>query len=484
MLANVRLVDLAIIAVYLVGVTVLGAVLGGKQRTARDYFLGGRGLPWWAICFSVVATETSALTVISLPATAYTGDFWFLQLAMGYIIGRAAIAIVLLPRYFRGELVTAYALLEERFGPLARRFASIIFMVTRTLADSVRMFAAAIPVKLITGIPYWAAIVVSGVVTVAYTYIGGLAAVVWVDVVQMGIYLFGGIAALYVLLQLVPGGWDAIADVGRETGKFTVLHLDGSFAEPRWILTGLVGGAFLSMASHGVDHLIVQRLLAASSLRNAQKALLGSGVIVFLQFTLFLLVGVGLFAWYGGRSFATPDEIFPRFILESLPAGLSGLVVAGILAAMMSTVASTLNSLSSALANDVVAPLAKRHDDASLLRLGRKLTLFWAAVLVGGAVLFQFIQQGTPVVVIALQIASFTYGGLLGGFLLGVVSRKARERDALIAISTAIGLMALLWAAQQFQWIPKYVDSLWFSLIGSAITVVVGSLSANLRRPA
>jgi SSS family transporter len=482
MQGSVRPLDVAVIILYLVAVTVMGAAMGTRQRTARDYFLGGRGLPWWAIGFSVVATETSALTVISLPATAYQGGFWFLQLALGYLVGRIVIAAVLLPRYFRGDLITAYALLEERFGPLARRFASLIFMVTRTLADSVRMFAAAIPVKLITGIPYWAATVVSGVVTVAYTYIGGLSAVVWVDVLQMAIYTFGGLASLYVLVQLVPGGWDGIVQAASEADKLQVFHWSGGFAEPRWVLTGLIGGAFLSMASHGVDHLIVQRLLAAKSLGDARKALVGSGIMVFFQFALFLFVGVALFAWYGGRSFATPDEIFPRFILESLPPGVSGLVVAGILAAMMSTVASSLNSLSSALANDVVAPLVKRqHDDAWLLRIGRRLTLFWAVILITGAIVFQFVQQGTPVVVIALQIASFTYGGLLGGFLLGIVSKRANERDALFAITTAIVIMGALWAAQQFGLIPRLVDTLWFSLIGSAITVAAGTLSARLR---
>jgi SSS family transporter len=477
-----RPLDLIVILAYIALVTAVGAALAGRQRTARDYFLGGRGLPWWAICFSVVATETSALTVISLPATAYTSDFWFLQLALGYLLGRIAVALVLLPRYFRGELVTAYALLEERFGPLTRRFASIIFMVTRALADSVRMFAAVIPIRLITGIPYWAATLVTGVVTVAYTYVGGLKAVVWVDVVQMGIYALGGVAALALLVQLVPGGWNAIISTAGEAGRFDVIHLTGGLADAQWLLTGLVGGAFLSMASHGVDHLIVQRLLAARGLRDAQRAIVGSAVLVFLQFTLFLFVGAALFVHYGGRTFATPDEIFPRFILESFPAGLSGLIVAGILAAMMSTVSSSLNSLSSALANDVWAPLVGRqNDDAYLLRLGRRFTLLWAAVLVGGAALFQFIQQGTPVVVIALQIASFTYGGLLGGFLLGVLSARARERDAILGMASALVIMGALWACQQFGAIPRIIDTLWFALLGSLLTIAIGMTSARLR---
>ena len=481
-----RPVDLVVLVAYLIFVIGLGASFAGQQKSARDYFLGGRGVPWWAICFSVVATETSALTFISLPATAYQTDFWFLQLGFGYLLGRAAVAVLLLPRYFDGELVTAYALLEKRFGSTTRRFASIIFMVTRALADSVRMFAAAIPIRLVTGVPYSQAILVAGIITVAYTWMGGLKAVIWVDVVQMAIYLVGGVAALVVLLRVVPGGWDGIVAAAAPDGKFRVLHPEGGlagFADARWLATGVVGGGFLSMASHGVDFLIVQRLLAARSLGDARKAILASGVVVLFQFALFLLVGVGLFAYYGGRTFTTPDEVFPQFILEGLPPGLTGLIVAGIVAAMMSTVSSSLNSLASAAANDVIGPLSGRtHDDAWMLRLGRRLTLAWAVVLVGGAILFQYVQQGTPVVVIALQIASFTYGGLLGGFLLGVLSREARERDAIAGMTVALIVMGGIWAAQQFALMPRIIDTLWFALLGSAITVAVGALSSRIRR--
>lgn len=486
MTAAFTTLDAVVLLAYIAGVVGLGAVLGGRQTGARDYFLGGRGLPWWAICFSVVATETSALTVISLPATAYQSDFWFLQLALGYIGGRIMVAAVLLPRYFRGEQSTAYQFLETRFGGTTRRFASILFMVTRALADSVRIFAAAIPVHLITGIPYWQAIAVSGIVTVAYTYIGGLRAVVWIDVIQMFLYLLAGVATLVMLARLVPGGLGAALETARETGRLRVLHPGAGlrgFADPAWLFTGLVGGAFLSMASHGVDHLIVQRLLAARTLRDARKAIVMSGIVVFAQFALFLTVGAGLFAYYAGQPFRAPDEIFPRFIVEGLPPGLSGLVVAGILAAMMSTVSSSLNSLASAATIDIWGPLRGGADDeARMLVVGRRFTLFWAVVLVGGAILFQLVQQGTPVVVIALQIASFTYGGLLGGFLLGVLSKRADQAAALTGMSAAIAIMAALWAGQQFGWIPRFIDTLWFALLGSAITVVIGWTHARVRR--
>lgn len=470
--------DVIVVALYIVGVTAWGTWLGRKQNNARDYFLADRGIPWWAVAFSIIATETSALTVISVPATAYTSDFWMLQLTFGYLLGRIVVAAILLPGYFSGDLATAYALLERRFGKGTRKYASIIFMATRALADSVRVFATAIPIKLITGLPYWEAIALTGVFTLIYTYFGGLKAVIWIDVVQMFIYLFGGAVSIYVLVHLVPGGWSGIT-AALPAGKMKIVHLAGSFADPTWFWTGIIGGAFLSMASHGVDQLIVQRLLASPSLRDARKAILTSGVVIIGQFALFLVVGAGLFAFYHARPFATPDEIFPRFIVEQLPPGVSGLVVAGILAAAMSTVASSLNSLSSATTLDIYAPLAgKIGDDEHLMRAGQVFTIVWAVILIGGAILFQFAAQGKPIVVIALQIASFTYGGLLGGFLLGVLIPRARQRDAILGISVAIVAMTALWAVQEAHVIPKLVDTLWFSLIGSAITIVVGWISS------
>jgi solute:Na+ symporter, SSS family len=476
------LLDTVVLIAYLGGVIGLGTWMGRSQRSARDYFLAGHNVPWWAIMLSVVATETSALTFISIPATAYTGDFWILQLATGYLIGRVGVAYVLLPGYFRGELTTAYALLEERFGLATRRFASAIFMVTRAFADSVRIFAAAIPLALITGWPYWQVILLVGAATLVYTWYGGLKAVVWVDVVQMGLYAVGGVAALWVLGDLVPGGWPAIQAAGAATDTFRIIHLEGGPAQATWLVTGLVGGAFLSMATHGVDHLTVQRLLAARDPRAALAAVIGSGVLVIVQFALFLMVGAGLHAFYQGRVFATPDEVFPLFIIESLPPGLSGLIVAGILAAAMSTVSSSLNSLAASATHDIYAPAARREgDEQHLLRVGRTFTLIWAAILIGGAILFRFAQQGTPIVVIALQIASFTFGPLLGGFLLGTLFRQPDQRDAITGIGVAVVLMTTLWAFQTFGVIDRLVDTLWFALVGSALTVGVGLASSALR---
>lgn len=482
MSAGFGTLDLVVLIGYIVAVTAFGTWLGTRQKDARDYFLADRSIPWWAVCFSVVATETSALTFISVPATAYNSDLWMVQLTIGYLLGRLVIAAVLLPAYFRGELTTAYMLLQQRFGLGTRRFASVTFMVTRAFADSVRIFASAIPIKIITGLPYWQAIAITGAFTLLYTYFGGLSAVVWVDVVQMFIYIFGGAVSLYVLLQIVPMGWQGIVSAAESADKLKIFHFEGGFADSRWILTGLIGGAFLSMASHGVDHLIVQRLLASKSLREARKALITSGVIVIGQFTLFLVVGVGLYAYFQGQQFATADEIFPRFIVTQLPDGVRGLVIAGILAAAMSTVASSLNSLASSTTHDIYAPLSQRGEDQThLMKMGKRFTLMWGAILVGGAILFQFAQQGTPVVVIALEIASFTYGGLLGGFLLGAMVKRATQFDVILGMSTAIVIMGMLWFIQQFGIVDRFVAGLWFALIGSTITVVVGTVSARLR---
>ncbi len=471
--------NLAIAVGYIVAITLLGTWFGRRQKDATDYFLADRSIPWWAVCFSVVATETSALTVISVPATAYASDLWMLQLALGYVLGRIAISLFLLPRYFRGEITTAYVLLQQRFGVVARRFASLIFMVTRALADAVRIFATAIPVALLSGLPPWQSILVIGVFTLIFSYYGGLSAVVWVDVVQMFIYVIGGVVVLWVLLGRIPGGWDAVVAAAAPADKLRVLHPAGGFADPKWVLTGIVGGAFLTMASHGADHLIVQRLLASPSLRDARRALVTSGVIVLAQFALFLVIGTALWTFYEGRTFATPDEIFPRFAVEELPPVVSGMVVAAILAAAMS---SSLNALAAVSVHDIYVPLSRRaHDETHLLRLGKRFTLAWGGVLIVLSLAFQWVASGTPVVVIALQIASFTYGGLLGGFLLGILSRRADERDAVTGMAIAVALMTSLWAAQQFGAVPKTVDTLWFALIGSAVTVGAGTASSLVR---
>jgi solute:Na+ symporter, SSS family len=485
--------DLFVLIAYLAATTALGLYIGRRQRSANDYFIAERSIPWWAVMFSVVASETSALTFISIPGVAYLGNLSFLQVVAGYILGRIVVANVLLPRYYQGELVTAYALLEKRFGLATRRFTSIVFMITRGMADSVRVFATAIPVALILGntLPKQyvmpAAILLLGFLTIVYTYKGGMKAVVWTELLQASVYILGGLSAIVLIGRSVPGGWGSILDVASAGNKLRVIDTYMGFDRPYTLFAGLLGGAFLSMASHGADQLIVQRLLASRSLRDGQRAIIGSGFVVFAQFTLFLMVGIGLFAFYHGRTFATSDQIFPTFILEQMPPGLVGLIVAAILAATMSTHSGAINSLAAATTHDIYIPLFKKQpNDAATLRFGKLSALAWGVVLTGGALLYK--EQGTPVVVIALSIASFTYGALLGGFFLGWLWRRALQRDAILGMSIALIVMSIVvFAKQLIPIFPAMTGNLttlskiafpWYVLIGTSVTLIVGIISS------
>lgn len=483
--------DLAVLLVYLAGVTAWGAWLGRGQRGGKDYFLGGRDLPWMAVLLSVVATETSTLTFLSIPGVSYLGTMGFLQLTLGYVVGRVVISIVLLPAYYRGDLNTAYALLEDRFGLGVRRFTSALFMVTRLLADSVRLFATAIPLALVTGWDYPVSIAAIGVATVIYTYFGGIRAVVWVDVLQMCLYLLGALVALYALQKLVPNGWPEIFARAHEAGKLAVFDFSTDPAVAYTFWAGLLGGGFLTMASHGTDQLIVQRLLTCRSVRDSQKALVGSGFAVMVQFALFLLVGLGLWTFYGGRSFDRSDEIFARFIVEELPSGITGLLIAGVFAAAMSSLSSSVNSLASATAYDFWAPLAgARDDEGRILRMGKVFTLVWAGLLIGGAILFIPLSEGTSAVEVALAVASLVYGGLLGAFALGVLSDRADARSVVLGMIAGIGTVAAIWVFGRVDpaaagdwpasmvWVRSQLPIAWpwFVPIGTAVTVAVGLL--------
>ena len=469
--------DLVVLVLYLVGVTAWGAWLGRGQRGGTDYFLGSRELPWIAVMLSVVATETSTLTFLSVPGVSYAGSLVFLQLTFGYLAGRILVSIFFLPAYYQGALTTAYQLLEHRFGLGARRFTSAIFMVTRLLADSVRLFATAIPLALITGWPYEASIAVIGVLTVVYTYFGGIKAVVWVDALQMGLYLFGAFVAIVAIHMLVPDGWSGVWTSASDAGKLQLFDLSTDPTVTYTIFAGLFGGAVFTMASHGTDQLIVQRLLTCRDRRSAQLALVGSGVTVIAQFLLFLMVGLGLWAYYQGRAFDSTDEIFALFIVEQLPPGLTGLLIAGVFAAAMSSLSSSINSLASATAYDYWAPMVgARDDEERILRAGKSFTLVWAAMLILGAILFIPLSTRTSAVEVALGIASLVYGGLLGAFALGVFTKRPGQTAAIVGVAVGIGTVTLL--RDQMAW-P------WYVLVGATVTVVAGSLYGLMeRRPA
>lgn len=469
--------DLGILVVYMLGVSVWGVWLGRGQTGGRQYFLGSRSLPWPAVMLSVVATETSTLTFLSIPGVAYLGTLTFLQLTIGYLLGRLVVAWLLLPRYYRGELETAYALLEARFGRSTRKLTSGIFMLTRLLSDSVRLFATAIPLALVTGWSYPFSIVVIAVATLIYTYFGGIKAVVWVDAFQMGLYVAGALIAGVALHLAVAGGWGEILTAAGDAGKLTMLDTSFELGTAYTLWAGLIGGAFLSMGSHGTDQLIVQRLLTCRNLAASRKALVWSGVAVMVQFFLFLMVGIGLWAYYGGRAFDTTDEIFARFIVEALPAGVRGLLIAAVFAAAMSSLSSSVNALASASAYDIWAPaVGAEQDDRRILVAGRAFTLLWAGLLVGGAILFIPASRGQTAVEVALSVSSLVYGGLLGAFALGIFSLRADARSVLFGVIAGIATVTLIWVFLRAQ-----VAWTWFPLLGSAVTFGIGSALGRRR---
>jgi SSS family transporter len=459
--------DLTIIVLYLVGITLFGLRFRKRHRSLRDYFLAGRDIPWWAIALSIVAAETSTLTIISIPGLAYDTNLNFLQVVMGYLVGRVVICTVLLPQYFRGELYTAYELIERRFGSGMRCLTAGLFLGTRAAAEGVRVYAVAIVVAIALGTGEVAAIAIITILTLIYTFEGGLAAVIWTDVVQTAIYVGGTLVGLWTILQLVPGGWPAIHTAAASTGKLQIFNFTPSLWVPYSFWAGLIGGTFFITASHGTDQLIVQRLLAARSQKQSVMALLLSGVAILLQFALFLMVGVMLWAYYRlpSGAFGKPDRIYPTFIVNRMPHGISGLLIAAILAAAMSNLSAALNALSSSSIMDFYVRFRPRADDRTKMRLSRLATFLWAIVLFVLAMLA--LHKVGRVVEMGLQIASVAYGALLGAFLLGVLTRRATQFGAMVGMVFGFGLELYLWVGTHIPWT-------WWVTIGTTVTFLVG----------
>ena len=475
--------DLAIIAVYIAGVTLFGLRFRKRQQTVKGYFLADNAIPWWAISLSIVAAETSTLTVISVPGLAYDGNFSFLQLVFGYVIGRVLVSVLFIPQYFRGSLLTAYQLMERRFGQRLRTLTAGVFLVTRAAAEGVRVFAVAIVVRvalggMLTGMSDLqrdlASIAVVTALTLIYTFEGGLRAAIWTDVLQQTVYVTGTLIGLFTILHLVPGGWGTVHSVASQAGKFRVLDFSWNPATKYTIWSGVVGGAFLTMASHGTDQLIVQRLLAARSERQAKTALIMSGVAILAQFSLFLLIGSMLYVYYRQfppvREFARTDTIFPAFIVSHMPHGVSGLLIAAILAAAMSNLSAALNSLSSTATVDFYARLRPQSSEQDRMKFSRFAMVFWGVVLFFLALVA---RRGGRVIEIGLSIASVAYGALLGVFLLGVLTRSASERGAMIGMVFGLSLNLYLW---QF----TRISFTWYVVLGSIVTFVVGYAASRL----
>ncbi len=486
---NFTYIDVIIVIAYLGGITWFGIKIAGKQNTTKDYFLGGQKIPWWVVCFSIVATETSTLTFISIPGLAYLTNLNFLQITLGYFIGRVIVAWIILPAYFKGELGTAYTFLANRFGNPMKNLASCVFMLTRLAADGVRLFATAIPLALIlkgtfagaslsNEVIYIVSIIMIALITYSYTFAGGLKSVMWMEVVQLLIYIIGAIAAIIVVSGFLEGGIEGGIIKALESDKYKLFNfsfdggLKGFFSTPYTLIASMLGGAFLSMASHGIDQLVIQRLLATGSLKASRKALITTGGIIIFQFALFLFLGSLLFVFYGGADMI-PDEVFPKFIIEEMPTGLSGLIIAALFAAAMSTLSSSITALGSTTMYDYVVPYYKKLSHSNEIRISRLITGIWCVLLVGSAILFM--QSSQAVVELALSIASFTYGGLLGTFFLGVLFSKPQIKHAIPAFLTGIVVMVYIILFTSIAWT-------WYTLIGTFATVFTGLLLTKLWR--
>src|SRR5215475_830518 len=472
---HIHSVDLAIVVAYLLAVTALGIYFRRGQRDVRDYFLGGRTAPWWAIAFSIVATETSTLTIIGTPAIAYAsgGNLTFLQLVFGYLIGRVLIVLFLLPGYFRGEYFTAYALIEKRFGPRMRSLAASTFLITRALAEGVRVAAIALVVSVALGTSIRLAVFLVIALTIVYTYEGGMKAVIWTDVAQFLLYFAGSAITFVFLLHRIPGGWNEVVQVAATSGnKLQIFDFSFNLITRYTFWSGLIGGTFLTMASHGTDQTIVQRLLAAKNEGDSRTALIVSGFIVLFQFALFLLVGVLLFVFSQHAPLLAPgqrpDAILPTFLVREMPTGLAGILLASILAVAMSNASGSLNSLAASTVLDFSRLSGHQTNPENFLKLSRRITLVWGAVLIG----FGLVSWG-PLLEAGLTVVSFPFGSLLGLFLLGTFDKKASGTGATIGMFTGLAIVFSIW-----RFTP--IAYAWNFFIGSAITFLIGSLMSRI----
>jgi SSS family solute:Na+ symporter len=471
-----RFVDLAVILAYLIAITWFGARFRKSQTTLKDYFLGGRNAPWWAISLSIVSAETSTLTIVGTPGLSFAGNLGFLQIVFGYLLARVVISMVFLPLYFRGTMFTAYELMRRRFGERIRRVTASIFLITRALAEGVRVFAISLVISIVLGTGELASIILIVCLTLFYTFEGGMTAVIWTDVAQMCLYVVGAAISLFTIVAKVPGGWTHVAAVAGEAGKLQVFDFRFAptmqfFSRTYNFWAGLVGGCFLTMASHGTDQLMVQRLLSARDEAQSRLALFSSWLVIFFQFSLFLAIGVALSVYYQDARLVAPhalDRIYPEFVWKHLPVGVAGLVTAAILAAAMANLSAALNSLASTTVIDFLRPLRRGAQasgaDTRDLKLARGMTVVWGVVLVTIGMLA---RHWGSVLESGLSIASVTLGLLLGVFLLGALTTRVGQWAAIAGVLTGLGAILYVRYVTPIAWT-------WWVLIGSSVTFVAG----------
>ncbi|HAC91673.1 MAG TPA: transporter [Planctomycetaceae bacterium] len=485
---TIGIVDVIVLLASIAVVLWIGIRTGKGNQTADDYMFGGRNLPWWAILGSIVATETSTATVLSIPGFGFGPvGLKFLQLAMGYIVGRLLVVTILLPLFFKGQLSSAYHVLRDRFGQRSTHAASLLFLVTRNLGDGLRLFLAALVLNKLLGWDFYLCALTTGAITMLYTYVGGMRSVVWNDCIQLLIYMSGGLATIILLTMKIDGGWATILEFAQQNNKLQVIQAVPAAGQGwlQWLLTspytiwvGVLGGATLTLGTHGTDQMMIQRYLSARSQTDAGKAVVISSLVVFIQFAIFLFVGIQLACFYQqsepALQFAKPDEVYVHFLVNHFPynTGMTGLMLAAILAAAMSTLSSSLNSSATAVINDFYLPACKAvPSHRKLLLITQVLTLLFGVVQVTVGILAARLSE--QVVSSALAIAGYSSGLLLGMFFLGIATRRVGQTEALVG--AVFGLCVLLlvqfvmpiMAGQEWK-----IAWPWYSLIGASATIL------------
>lgn len=488
--------DWAVVVIYLAAIISFGIFAGRGQKNTKDFFLGSRNMPWWGVGFSIIATETSALTFVGVPAAAYGVDnLTFIQIIIGYVIARVILAVVMVPLYFKGEIYSAYQLFENAFGPGARRTASFIFLIAATLGAGVRIYVTCIPLQLILGfssnqIPL--VILLFVILSLTYTLIGGVKSAIWVEAIQFLLFLGGGIFTLFYVPSLIEGGLPAAWEIAKQGGKLEWLNSTFSMAKPFNIWMGIIGGTFVVLSSHGVDQLIVQRVLTCKSVKDGRKALLLSGVVILPLFLIFLLCGALLWVYYQKNQIPIPlpearpgvsknDYIFPTFIITAMPPILKGFLIVAILSAAMSSVTAALSALSSVSTMDIFKGLSKKvHTDEFFMKFSRASMIAWAVILVIVAVASRHVESALNT---ALALSGWTNGAMLGGLLLVLFWRSGRSLPVIIGMVVAVA--STVYIANFFTFSTVGPDGKavvgkvawpWFTLIGTVITLTVAWL--------
>lgn len=481
-------VDWLIIGAYLLAVIGVGCWLGRGQETARDYFLGSRNIPWWGVSLSIVATETSALTFIGVPAMAYGGNLGFLQMTIGYALARFILAVWFVPYYFRGDIYSPYQLLEESFGPGAKRMAGLLFLISGTLGAGVRVYATCIPVQMMLGVPISWSIFLFVALSLVYTYVGGIKAVVWTDAIQFVLLVGGGLLVVGLIPGMVEGGFAGAWREAAAAGKTTWFNPAFTLKAPFNLWMGVIGGTVLGLSTHGADQLNVQRVLACKSIADGRKALCLSALIIPFLFLLFLMAGLLLWAFYQHHPMSlqpgvpladngqpkTNDYVLPIFILTEMPAAVRALIIVAVLSAAMSSVSSALSALSSVSVMDFLRTWKLRAGEemeaARLFRLSRVATLVWGGALVLVALLALEVKS---VFSAALSLQSLSTGAMLGGLLMALFLKQIKPQAVIMGMGVSLIAMIALYLG----W-GTVVYWPWYTLLGGVICLAVAWVSS------